>query len=143
MAEWFIDRFFEEHFNEHLDPAQFGHTKGRSTLLALIKFMHTLYISAHDCRNIIRILFVDFRKAFELIDHTVLRDKLEYYNFPPHLSRWLLTFLSNRSQFVKVGSSCSTTLSTHAGAPQGTRAGPNVFKVLINDLTRTVIAKSF
>ncbi len=140
VAEWCIDRFFEEHFNEYLDPAQFGNTKGRSTLLALIKFMHTLFVSADDCRNIIRILFVDFRKAFELIDHTVLQDKLNYYNFPPHLSLWLLRFLSNRNQFVKVGSSCSTTLSTHAGAPQGTRAGPNVFKVLINDLKFSLAA---
>ena len=45
VAEWFIDRLFEEHLSEHLDPAQFGNTKGRSTLLSLIKFMHTLYNS--------------------------------------------------------------------------------------------------
>jgi len=77
VAEWFIDRFFEEHFNEYLDPAQFGNTKGRSTVLALIKFMHTLYVSADDCRNIIRILLLIFVKPLSSSITPFLRDKLK------------------------------------------------------------------
>ncbi len=55
-------------------------------------------------------------------------------DFPPTLSAWMLSFLSNRKQFVKIGDSVSDICLTNAGAPQGTRAGPNDFKVLINDL---------
>jgi hypothetical protein len=134
VAEVFIDRFFNDHFHAFLDPNQFGNTKGRSTLLALIRFTHLLFSSSDNSRNIIRVLFVDFRKAFELIDHSVLHTKLKEYNFPPHLTLWLLSFLSSRSQFVKLGNFCSAILTSHAGAPQGTRAGPNAFKILINDL---------
>ena len=130
----FIDRFFNDHFHAFLVPYQFGNTKGRSTLLALIRFTHLLFSSSDNSRNIIRVLFVDFRKAFELIDHSVLHTKLKEYNFPPHLTLWLLSFLSSRSQFVKLGNCCSAILTSHAGAPQGTRAGPNAFKILINDL---------
>ena len=72
VAEVFIDRFFNDHFHAFLDPNQFGNTKGRSTLLALIRFTHLLFSSSDNSRNIIRVLFVDFRKAFELIDHSVL-----------------------------------------------------------------------
>ena len=50
------------------------------------------------------------------------------------LRNWLLSFLSNRVQFVKAGDFVSESLNVHAGAPQGTRAGPNCFKLLIRDL---------
>jgi len=56
------------------------------------------------------------------------------YKFPPHVALWMLSFLAGREQYVKVGNCVSDVASSHAGAPQGTRAGPNVFKVLINDL---------
>ena len=127
VAEVFIDRFFNDHFHAFLDPNQFGNTKGRSTLLALIRFTHLLFSSSDNSRNIIRVLFVDFRKAFELIDHSVLHTKLKEYNFPPHLTLWLLSFLSSRSQFVKLGNCCSAILTSPAGAPQGTRSRLNAF----------------
>ena len=45
-----------------------------------------------------------------------------------------MSFLSNRSQFVKIGDCFSSVCNINAGAPQGTRAGPNCFKMLIKDL---------
>ena len=45
-----------------------------------------------------------------------------------------MSFLTNRAQFIKIGNNYSPILNSHAGAPQGTRAGPNAFKVVINDL---------
>ena len=138
VAECFIDRFVEEHFYDSLDLNQFGNTKGRSTLTALILLTHTLFNYSDDSHNFVRVLFVDFSRAFELIDHTVLADKLSLYNFPPHLKLWMLSFLYGRSQFVKVGNNCSKIVSTHAGAPQGTRAGPSAFKIIINDFKLTL-----
>jgi hypothetical protein len=79
-------------------------------------------------------LFIDFSKVFDLIDHNILSSKLELYNFPPHIAAWSLSFLQNRQQFVKVKDSCSISRTVNAGAPQGTLAGPNDFKLLINDL---------
>ena len=93
-----------------------------------------LFEAADDNRNIIRVLFVDFKKAFEFIDHNVLSKKLSECGFSPLLSVWMLSFLVDRRQFVKIGCSVSDVSVTNAGAPQGTRAGPNDFKVLINDL---------
>ena len=51
-----------------------------------------------------------------------------------HLSRFLLSFIDNRRQFVKVGNFTSSVLNIHAGTPQGTISGPNDFRLLINDL---------
>ena len=94
-----------------------------------------LFESSDVENNIIRILFIDFARAFEVIDHNVICRKLDENNCPRFLRNWLLSFLTDRSQFVKVNDCVSTNYTINAGAPQGTRAGPNCFKVLIKDLT--------
>jgi hypothetical protein len=84
--------------------------------------------------NIIRLLFVDFRKAFGLINHNALMDKFRCYNFPDHVTVSSLDFLYNRSPFVQLGSLVSDTVMVNAGTPQGTVSGPNNFKMLIKDI---------
>jgi hypothetical protein len=96
--------------------------------------MHDLFKASDKPNIIIRVLFVDFSKAFDLIDHNVLANKFNNIGIPDHITAWSLDFLSGRKQFVKIGDNISSLLSTHAGTPQGTLAGPNDFKLIINDL---------
>ena len=134
IAESFANRFFNEHFSSLLDPDQYGNTKDRSTTLALIKLSHKLYTSSDKTNNILRILFVDFSKAFDRVNHNVLAEKFTQYNFDPHISSWFLSFLHSRSQYVVTDDRCSHVMSNNAGTPQGTITGPSNFKLLINDL---------
>lgn len=57
------------------------------------------------------------------------------YNFPPHITTWLLSFLQNRSQFISLGQYQSHSRILNAGTPQGTRTGPIQFKLLVDDLS--------
>ena len=134
IAESFIARFFNDHFCTLIDKKQFGSTKKRSTTHALIRFSHDLFLASDEPGNIIRILFVDFAKAFDLIDHNILMRKFIDNDFPVHLSCWSLSFLEERKQFVKVGNGVSSTAKICCGCPQGTLSGPNNFKLMINDL---------
>ena len=134
VAEVFTSRMFDEFFYDDSDAHQFGSVAGRSTTLALVKLSHLLYEASDDNNNIIRILFIDFTRAFDVIDHNVVLRKLDENKCPVLLRNWLLSFLSDRVQFVKVGDCVSDCLEVHAGVPQGTRAGPNCFKLLIRDL---------
>jgi len=89
-----------------------------------------------DCsQNIIRILFVDFSKAFAVIDHNILLDKFISNDVPEHITVWSVEFLNGRKEFVKIGVSVSNTTIVGAGTPQGTVSGPNDFKLVTNDLT--------
>ncbi len=81
-----------------------------------------LFESSDDSMNIIRVMFVDFSNAFDLIDHNVIASKLSVNKFPESFSTWFLSFLSDRVQFVRIGDVSSELLHTNAGAPQGTRA---------------------
>jgi len=86
-------------------------------------------------------LFVDFCKAFDLIDHNVLFNELLSSGVPEHIIAWSHDFLNDRKQFVKIGDSVSATRVT-AGTRQGTESGPNDFKIIINDVTfNTTYAK--
>ena len=131
---YFVCEFFKHTFSEHIDPNQYGCTKGRSTTLALIKFTHYIYQSLDNSTNFARILLIDFRKAFDLINHNILFDKMNNIRLPPHIALWFLSFLNNRSQYFSANSIFSSTQSVNAGTPQGTLSGPLNFNLLINDL---------
>ena len=49
----------------------------------------------------VRCLVVDFSKAFDVVDHTILLTKLARHALPAHASNWIIYFLTNRNQLVK------------------------------------------
>ena len=134
VAESFICQFFNWHFSDFIDNNQFGSTRNRSTTHALVKFSDFIFSSSDSSSNIIRILLVDFKKAFDVVDHNILSSKFKFYDFPSHVSTWLLSFLQDRSQYCCINNVASNSRLLHAGTPQGTLSGPNLFKLLINDL---------
>jgi len=63
------------------DDGQFGSRKGRSTSHAVIALLHS-WMAGLDSGVSVRTVFVDFRKAFELVNHNVLCNKLKKYGIP-------------------------------------------------------------
>ena len=94
------------------------------------------YIAKHtdDASSVVRMLLCDFSKAFDLVDHSTLIQKLNDIGVHESLAQWTANFLYNRSQNVKIGCHESDTLNINAGCPQGTLLGPLAFISYINDL---------
>ena len=66
--------------------------------------------------SIVRAILFDYRKAFDLIDHTILIYKLGKIDLPISLINWIIDFLSNRFQRIKLGEGC---LSEWDSVPSG------------------------
>ena len=97
------------------------------------------YIEPTDELNTyVRVAMLDFSRAFDLINHLVLLDKLRFNGIPLHIVRWIAAFLLDRSQQVKIENYYSYSSSPYGGVPQGTLSGPKCFLLHINVLETRV-----
>ena len=74
------------------------------------------------------VLFVDYAKAFDHVDHNVLLQKLKSYGVPSFIVHWMTSFLCERQERVKVMDTVSDWVTLHGGMPQGSWLGPLILR---------------
>ena len=127
---------FLEH-NKILYCYQYGFRKAYSTVLALIEI--TDYIKRLlDERNYVISIFIDFKKAFDTVDHEILLYKLECYGIRALANDFFISYLTNRRQYTVINGVNSELRTVSCGVPQGSVLGPLFFLLYINDLHRSI-----
>ena len=119
------------HQNQH------GYLKNRSCMTALLT-VYDKWVRAVNEKKLVGVLCLDFTAAFDLVSREKLVEKLKGYGAGTRTQKWIDSYMKDRKQFVTVNTTNSKTKTVKWGVPQGSRLGPLLFLIFVNDMMKTV-----
>ena len=125
--------------NNLLYLRQYGFRKNMSTAMAIMELVENI-TNAMDNGKFTICVFIDLKKAFDTVDHSILVTKLDHYGIRGVAKKWLSSYLKNRKQYVCFNGTDSGFLPVSCGVPQGSIIGPSLFLLYVNDLCNVPLA---
>ena len=104
--------------NNLIYSKQSGFRKRHSTETALIRIIDELLFNL-DSDRVSGMILIDYCKAFDMVDHSILLQKLQAYGFDNKSLIWFRSYLNERRQLVSMGNIESPTACVRHGVPQG------------------------
>ena len=135
ILEKLIHNHMMEYFenNKILSEYQFGFRKNHSTIDSIATLTDNILKSVNEGKVTLA-AFIDFKKAFDTVNHNILLEKLYYLGIKGSLLTWIKNYLTNRVQRTICNGKLSGLNDIICGVPQGSILGPLFFLVYVNDL---------
>ena len=124
-----------QYLREHniLSPFQCGFRKCHSTEFAALSLADTIRRNM-DQGMLTGAVFIDFRKAYDSVNHDLLLQKLSYMGVLDKELAWFKDYLHDRTQVLDFQGVSSDPEPISIGVPQGSILGPLLFILHVNDL---------
>ena len=120
--------------NMLLSDNQHGFRKSHSTIHSVAQLVNFVNTNMDDRRPVLA-TFIDFRKAFDCVQHDILLSKLNSLGFSHVVVDWVASYLQDRKQKVFANNIYSEYETIQQGVPQGSVLGPLFYILYANDLS--------
>ena len=122
---------------QYLSENQHGFRKNHSTVHSVAQI--TKYLNLKMDQGFPSLAtFIDFRKAFDCVQHPVLLDKLSSLDLAKEVIDWFKSYLSHRRQRVLANNTYSSFQYITQGVPQGSVLGPLFYIIYANDISKVI-----
>jgi len=120
--------------SHNVNPYQSAYHRNHSTETALLCILDHLHHSANAHKSTI-LVSLDLGAAFDTIDHAILLNRLHStFGICGATLQWITSYLTNRSQYVKLGNSSSNYKLFASAFPQGSVLGPLIFTIYVSTI---------
>ena len=123
-----------------LNVTQHGFRSGRSCLSALLSVFYDI-MHMLEAGGSVDMVYLDFSKAFDKVNHGILLHKLKALGITGHLGICFKNFLTRRSHFVRLPGAIGGDSPVLSGVPQGTVLGPLLFLIMLADINKYISPK--
>ena len=128
LYKGFLADLLKEKILPLTDLKQFGNLKSTSTSHYLVSLIDHIGKILKKPNSWLNSMSIDLQKAFDLVNHNILIEKLEKeFNIDPLLVKLVASFLTNRSQVVKYQNHYSNPLPIYNGTPRNSPRPPPFF----------------
>ena len=134
VFETFLVNWIHDDIASQLNSNQYGNVKGSSTVHYLVDMLNFIHEGLDKPGFYANLCTVDFTKAFDRVDHSIVIRKLIDLGVRRSILPIICSFLTERTINTKLNVHLSSVQDISCGVPQGTKLGPILFLVLVDDV---------